>query len=184
VSAGRDAGFLDQVIFIPPPPTATIQPSRLTVPAENGVSFTAVTASAAKPVNYQWMRYGTNLPGATNQMLTFPNLGRKDRGPYSVRVSNAGGSVVASNATVTVTARQRLGPLDRAADGSVEIVSRDATGGWLTPQDLPFFEAQASTNLIHWQPLWNGLSITNGALLLRDPEAAGWPQRFYRVVEH
>ena len=51
-------------------------------------------------------------------------------------------------------------------------------------QDLPAFEAQASTNLVNWETLTNALSLTNGSLLLRDPNTANLPQRYYRVVEH
>ena len=66
----------------------------------------------------------------------------------------------------------------------MEIFSRDLDGGEMLLSDLPLFEAQASTNLIHWLTLPDVFSVTNGALLLRDAGAARWSQRFYRVVEH
>ena len=50
--------------------------------------------------------------------------------------------------------------------------------------DAPAFEAQASTNLVDWESLPNVLSLTNGSFFLRDTNAAQWPKRFYRVVEH
>ena len=91
---------------------------------------------------------------------------------------------MSSNATLKVIVPQRLGSARSAADGSMEIFSRDADGGALLSSDLPLFEAQASTNLIHWHTLPGVLSVTNGSLLLRDPEAARLPRRFYRMVEH
>ena len=184
VSAGRDAGWLDEVAFTPAPPTAFIQPAILTATAGSTASFFANTFSEAKPVTYQWMRSGTNLVGATNQTLALPGVGRKDRGSYSVRVGNAGGNITTSNATLRVNIQQRLGSARRAPDGSMEIFSRDADGGAISAPDLPTFEAQVSTDLVNWQVFPDGLSVTNGSLLLRDPEASRWPQRFYRVVEH
>jgi hypothetical protein len=66
----------------------------------------------------------------------------------------------------------------------MEFSSRDSDGGEMLQSDLPLFEAQVSTNLIHWLTLPDVLSVTNGSLLLLDAEAAQWPQRFYRVVEN
>lgn len=183
VSAGRDAGFLDEVKFTVPPPVVTITPATQTVNASANASFFATTLSYDKPVTYQWLLNGTNLVGATNQTLSLPGCGRKDQGGYSVRVINSGGSVLVSNATLRVIVRQRLSDLRRLADGSVELLSRDSTGGALAGGDLAKFEAQASTNLLQWQTLPGVLSVTNGSLLLRDPVAGQWPQRFYRVVE-
>lgn len=184
VSVGRDAGWLDQVAFTPVPPTAYIQPASQTVSGGKNASFFAVTLSEAKPVTYQWMRFGTNIAGATNQTMLLSGVGRKDRGSYSVRVGNAGGNVTTSNATLRVNIQQRFGSLQRGADGSMAILSRDADDGALSALDLPMFEAQVSTNLVHWQVLPESLSVTNGSLLLRDPAALLWPQRFYRIVEH
>ena len=53
-----------------------------------------------------------------------------------------------------------------------------------TPQDLPAFEAQGSTNLVDWVTLPDALALTNGSLLLRDMDRTNQPQRFYRIVEH
>lgn len=184
VSAGRDAGWVDEVIFTPSPPTANISPANLTVATGNDVSFFAVTVSVAKPVTFQWMHVGTNLVNATNQTLLLPVVGRKDRGSYSVRVGNPGGSVTTSNATLMVNIPQRLGPVRRDADGGVEIFSRDADGGPLSASDLAAFEAQATTNLLNWEPLPHSLSLTNGSIWLQDINATNLPQRFYRLVEH
>ena len=184
VSAGRDAGWLDEVAFTPALPVANITPAIRTVSAGDNSSFFAVTTSDAKPVTYQWMRFGTNIANATNQTLSLLRAGRRDRGDYSVRVGNPGGSIVASNAVLRVIAPQRLGSAQRTQDGAMEIVSRDADDGTLLPQDLPLFEAQASTNLLSWETLPNVLSVTNDALLLRDTNVGRLPQRFYRIVEH
>lgn len=184
VSAGRDAGFLDEVKFTVPPPVVSITPSNQTVNAGVNVSFFATTLSYDKPVYYQWMLYGTNLVGATNQTLSLTNVGRAHQGSYSVWATNSGGSTLASNATLNVIVPQQLSSLRRQADGGVELLSRDADGCVMSATLLPKFEAQVSSNLVDWVKLPNALTCTNGSFLVRDPEAGRWPRRFYRVVEH
>jgi len=41
---------------------------------------------------------------------------------------------------------------------------------------------QASSNLIDWMILTNGLTLTNGGALLSDPNATNSPVRFYRLM--
>jgi hypothetical protein len=183
VSAGRDAGFLDEVKFTVPPPVVSITPGNLTVNAGSNVTFFATTLSYGKPVYYQWLHAGTNVVGATNQSLLLTNVGRAHAGNYSLRASNEGGIVVASNATLVVITPQRLHSL-RRANGCVSLLAGDADGAGLSPERLAAFEAQASTNLVNWEPLPGVLTLTNGALCLQDTNAARFPQRFYRIVEH
>lgn len=184
VSAGRDAGWLDEVFFTPDPPVITRQPEpNLILPAGASAGY-KFEVSGVGPFNYQWFKNGISLLGATQTFLNVPAVNRRSSGTYRVQASNAGGSSMSSNAVLKVIVRQRMGSIHRATDGSLEISSRDADGGELIPSDLPLFEAQASTNLIHWQTLADALCVTNGSLMLRDVDASHWPQRFYRVVEH
>ncbi len=184
VSAGRDAGWLDEVFFVPDPPVITRQPEpSLILPAGASVGY-KLDVSGVGPFSYQWFKDGNSLLGATQTFLNVPGVNRRSSGTYRVQASNAGGSVMSSNAVLKVIVQQRMGSIHPATDGSLEISSRDADGGELIPSDLPLFEAQSSTNLIHWQTLPDALSVTNGSLLLRDADANHWPQRFYRVVEH
>lgn len=184
LSVGRDAGFLDEVRFVPPAPEVNITPAVQTVSCGATAGFFAVTLSYEKPVFYQWALNGTNLVGATNQTLSLTNVGRKDAGAYSVWAANSGGGTRAGNATLNVVVPQQLGNLRWRADGGVELLSRDADGGAMSPALLAKFEAQVSSNLVDWVALPNALTVTNGSLLVRDPEPPRWPQRFYRIVEH
>ena len=61
--------------------------------------------------------------------------------------------------------------------------SQDADAAPLLPQDLGGFEAQSSSNLINWTTLNANLTLTNGGLLLIDPQAISNSQRFYRIIE-
>lgn len=183
VSVGRDAGFVDEVKFTVAPPIVSLTPVSRTVNAGASVSFFANTTSYEKPVDYQWQLNGTNLPGATNQTLNLTNVGRAQQGSYSVWAANSGGSTQATNATLNVLVPQLLSGL-RSVNGDMELFSRDVDGSAVPAALLPKFEAQVSSNLIHWLTLSNALSCTNGSLRLCDPAPPRWPQRFYRVVEH
>ncbi len=59
------------------------------------VSF-YIQATGTFPLGYQWICHGTNLPGATNAILTLPEVQPGDAGLYSVVVSNALGTVTNS----------------------------------------------------------------------------------------
>jgi hypothetical protein len=64
------------------------------------------------------------------------------------------------------------------------MLSGDADGQPLFPEDLSSFETQVSTNLLDWYPITLDWTLTNGSLLLSDPAYTNEQQRFYRVLEH
>jgi Concanavalin A-like lectin/glucanases superfamily/Immunoglobulin domain/Cohesin domain len=87
----------------PVAPYIVSQPQSKTVLAGSNVSI-AVGASGTAPLSYQWYYNDTNLlAGATNSLLLLPNVPLTASGKYSVAVSNTVGSVISSNATLTVT---------------------------------------------------------------------------------
>lgn len=182
VSSGRDAGWVDEVVFIPAPPVIEQQPTNVIAWAGDTVTF-AVTASGSPPFTYQWLKDGTNLLAANESLLTLTNVTRRDSGTYSVVVCNSGGCVSSSNATLTVLVQQRLSAPAMASDGSFVFASGDADGGLLSPEDISRFEVQASTNLVDWVSLPGTISVTNGVLRVTDFEATNYPARFYRIVE-
>src|SRR4029079_2164505 len=59
--------------------------------------------SGTPPLSYQWLYNGTNLAGATSAALTLTNVQFANAGNYSVRVTNAAGSALSSNAVLAVT---------------------------------------------------------------------------------
>lgn len=79
----------------------TTPPQSQTVNSGATVSFT-VSASGTAALAYQWRTNGVDLAGATNQSLTLTNVTTANAGSYTVRVSNAGGSVVSDPAMLTV----------------------------------------------------------------------------------
>jgi hypothetical protein len=84
------------------PPFITIQPTDQTVVAGGTASF-GVTASGMSPLSYQWNFNGTNILGATNTTLILTNVQISQAGNYTVLVTNLYGSILSSNAMLTVT---------------------------------------------------------------------------------
>jgi alpha-tubulin suppressor-like RCC1 family protein len=112
-------------------PTILIQPTNQTVVAGSNTTFN-VTVGGTPPFDYQWSFNGTNLDGATNTSLTLTNVQLAQAGNYLVQITNAFGSVMSSNAVLTVIA---LPPgiltqptNETALVGSTAIFSVTATG--------------------------------------------------------
>ena len=84
-------------------PSITTQPGSQSVTEGASVTFT-VTANGASPLTYQWNKNGTAISGATGSTLTLANVHAADTGTYTVAVTNALGTAVSNNATLTVTA--------------------------------------------------------------------------------
>jgi uncharacterized repeat protein (TIGR01451 family) len=89
------------VLTVGLPPAIVTQPMNRAAPVGATATFEVVAAGTA-PLRYQWAKGGTNLPGATNQVLTITNVQSSDAGDYAVLVSNVFGSVGSSNALLTV----------------------------------------------------------------------------------
>ncbi|MDB6018478.1 MAG: glucose/sorbosone dehydrogenase domain protein, partial [Pedosphaera sp.] len=78
------------------------QPQSQSAAAGSDVTFT-VGISGTPSVNYQWRFNGTNIVGATNSNYTRAGVQLGDAGNYSVVATNLAGSVISSNAVLTVT---------------------------------------------------------------------------------
>ena len=81
----------------------TNQPQSGTVIAGTNISL-VVGASGAGLIGCQWRLNGTNLVGATNSSIPLLNVQTTDAGVYSVNVTDANGSLLSSDATLTVLA--------------------------------------------------------------------------------
>ena len=85
----------------PAAPLIMLQPQNITAPAGTNVSFT-VAASGTEPFNYQWLWFGTNLPGRTTATLTLSNIQSFNAGDYAVLVGNSVATNTSNLATLTV----------------------------------------------------------------------------------
>jgi hypothetical protein len=82
-------------------PIITSQPQSQTVCAHTNFQF-SVTAVGSPPLFYQWSRNSTNIAGATLSSLTISNVVQTNLGTYAVVVTNAVGSVLSSDAALSM----------------------------------------------------------------------------------
>ena len=86
------------------PPAITAQPQDQSVAVGSSATF-SVTATGSSPLNYQWMKNGTAIPGATAASYTTPAVAlTDDHSSFAVVVSNNSGSVTSNSAILTVLA--------------------------------------------------------------------------------
>ena len=86
------------------PPNITAQPGNQNVALGQTATF-SVTATGSVPMNFQWQRNMTNIPGANSADYTTPATVLTDTGAkFRCLVTNANGSATSNEATLTVTA--------------------------------------------------------------------------------
>ena len=83
------------------PPSITTQPQSQTVIAKTAASFSSA-ASGTAPLSLQWYCGAAAIAGATNSTLAWASVAASNAGNYHFTVSNAGGAVTSSVATLTV----------------------------------------------------------------------------------
>ncbi|MBC7785177.1 MAG: PQQ-dependent sugar dehydrogenase, partial [Burkholderiales bacterium] len=83
-------------------PSISVPPQSKTVAASQPVTFN-VTAAGSGTLSYRWQRNSVDIAGATGASYTISNTQLSDNGAqFRAIVSNAGGSVTSSAATLTV----------------------------------------------------------------------------------
>jgi uncharacterized delta-60 repeat protein len=83
-------------------PTATVTPESQTSFVGAQAAF-SVTYQGTTPFTFQWRHEGTNIPGATNDVLQISTVALSDAGSYSVVVANPAGAVTSSIVTLNVS---------------------------------------------------------------------------------
>lgn len=82
-------------------PSISVQPVSLVVTNTQNASF-SVTASGVPAPGYQWYKGANPIVNANANVYTIASVQPTDTGVYSVLVTNAAGSLMSSNATLTV----------------------------------------------------------------------------------
>jgi hypothetical protein len=142
-----------KLVYLPPaasPPSIATQPQNQVVTQGNTAMFNVV-ASGSGPLSYQWRRSGTNLPGATLSAYTKNNAQPSDAGTYSVFITNSVGTLLSSNATLTVN----VPPLITAQPQSVSTN---------TGADVGFSVTAGGTAPLSYQWRFNGDAIAGATL--------------------
>lgn len=84
-----------------PPPVITVQPQSQSVLLLGTATF-SVTASSQTRMSYQWYFDGNAILGANRDSYTLLSVLGLDSGTYAVKVSNDGGSVMSSDARLSL----------------------------------------------------------------------------------
>ncbi|HEX3623859.1 MAG TPA: immunoglobulin domain-containing protein [Verrucomicrobiae bacterium] len=148
-------------------PSLTAQPSNEAVLAGQMTNF-AASASGVPSVSYQWIFDGTNIIGATNDVLSLADINLTDGGYYAVQVSNVLGTVMSSNVLLSVYT---------SAAPVLSVFSHSPGQGGFSVSGVPGFTytVETSTNLIDWTPL-----MTNHSPFICTDTNANLAQRFFR----
>ncbi len=83
------------------PPSFVQHPVSLEAIQGASATFEA-TVSGSSPLEYQWVKDGIALPGATQPEYSIAAIGPEDDGAYSVRVSNSAGQAESDSAMLAV----------------------------------------------------------------------------------
>ncbi len=134
LSAGLDAGFVDQVGYVSGAtlPYIITNPVSQTTCGADPVAFSTL-ANGTPPLAYQWRHNGADVPGATSNIFILPAPGAADAGAYSAQVSNPYGATNSASASLTYIPlvlrgddSQHQTELPSVTAGLVAI----ASGGW------------------------------------------------------
>jgi len=171
-------GYVGTVYRVVTRPAILSQPVCMTNVVGGAATF-SVESDGVPELNYQWQRDGTNLVdgadlwGATAADLTLTSLTRGDAANYRVVVQNGFGAVTSAVVKLTVELPAEFTAIQHLPDKTLALsLSTTSSFTW---------SIEASTNLVEWETLTNGL-ILRGTTQFIDVNTAGLPQRFYRAV--
>jgi hypothetical protein len=130
-------------------------------------------ATGTLPLSYQWRLEGTDIPGATTSDYTRMNVQTNDLGHYSVLVTNVAGTLVSSNALLTLLAGQspHFDLISILPDQRVQLTLSGEPGN--------NYVLEISSNLLDWTNLVT-LSNAAGTVEFIDDPATN-AQRNYRA---
>ena len=130
-------------LYFPAAPTITTQPAPAStaVPIHHPVNYAVVAASDpnAGPVNYQWLKDGVAIPGATAASFLLPSPAVTDSGVYAVVVANDGGGTISDPLTLTVVNQPALVVDDLIVTNACDLslASATLTGNDTDPESDP-----------------------------------------------
>ena len=129
------------------PPTISAQPASQAVAVGKTATF-SVTAAGAGTLTYQWNSNGAAVSGATSASYTTPTATSANNGEqFTVTITNVGGSVTSSAATLTVNA-------------APSITSQPANQTVSAGQSAAFSVAATGTPTLTYQWSKNGAAIS------------------------
>ena len=151
------------------------QPQSQSASAGANVNF-SVTASGAGGLRYQWRFNGGNLSGATNSALALLNVKAANAGNYSVNVTDNNGSLLSSNAALTISSAPviTLQPVSRTfGTGEVAQLTAAATGTPAPAYQWLFNAAPLAGQTSGTLTINNFSALNEGTYSLRASNSAG-----------
>lgn len=165
-------GWLPTVI-----PTILSQPTNQTASVGSNLTFT-VTATGLPGPSLQWLKNGTSLVGQTNVTLNFNSVQLTNTGTYSVIVSNSVGSIISSNAFLTVSSVVNTTPTNL----TVTISGRMLQFTW--PQDHLGWRLQYQANTMNqglgtnWMDWPNSTNVVQTNIVINPSSGS----TFFRLI--
>jgi hypothetical protein len=151
-SVGRDTSVLARLSVLAIPPAIATQPVNQSVTASQAATF-SVTATGSAPLTYQWQRNTVDISAATSASYTTPAVTAADSGAlFRCRVNNAVGSVISSQALLSVV-------IPQPAVVSVEPHDTTVTEG--RPASFAVTATGTATITYQWQK--NGTNISGAS---------------------
>lgn len=126
-------------------PLVAVQPSSISTRAGQSVSF-SLTATGTQPIQYQWRRDGSPIPGATATALALTNVQPVDAAHYDVLVSNVFGSTTSAVAVLTVN-QVTLDGFNPSPDGNIFASAFQEDGKLLVAGSFSTLGARTCINL-------------------------------------
>ncbi len=150
-------------------PQILLQPIAQTIPS-GGDGLLSVVAVGGEPLQYQWTQNGADLSGQTNSALVLRSFSSAQAGTYSVKISNAFGTITSAAATAAALMVEQPRLTGRRNQGGFDIEFSKIP-------NAPYV-IEASTNLTQWIPLG---TISPTENVFRDSGSVTQRMRFYRA---
>lgn len=135
-----------------PPPVIAVQPLGVSVLPLGTATFTVVAVSGTT-LSYKWYHKGVRISGnnatASTSILVLTSVNNGDAGDYTVEVSNSGGTVTSTAATLTVAASQGL-----------SITSQPQSQSLAAGQSASLSVTASSVGTLSYQWKLNGAALT------------------------
>jgi hypothetical protein len=154
---------------VPFPPFIIAQPASQAANLGSSALLSAAVGGTA-PLHYQWRFNGTNILGATASTYTVTNAQFSSAGSYSAVVTNVLGSVVTSNAVLSVvypSATLRVPGTNALAGGTIAVPVVLAANG---NENSLGFSLSFSNTLLSYTGASLGGGAAGGALILNTSQ--------------
>jgi hypothetical protein len=157
-------------------PKILVQPIGATIGASSNIVL-SVTASGSGPLFYQWRFNDSDIIGATGSSYSLNNAESAQSGAYTVRVTNAAGSINSDPTTILIwrgaNVKPSFAPL--SLSGTNPVVKINGL------EDHARYRLQVTPNLFRWTEVTN-LIATQTTFEIVDSIGLSWEKRFYRLV--